>query len=480
MAPGPAKKRSQRPLVLAIVVVVALGVGAGVYVSRDRNNGPPHPKDWDPRVLDIVSFDEQHRQLTYKHPVFIDFVTAEEYSKRTRTEQGGLSEQDKKDLESGAAQLRALGLASDTLDLFSAANDLADNGTLAFYDPETERVTVRGTELTVDVKVTLAHELTHVLQDQYFDIKGSRFADFKTSGEREAFRAVVEGDAVRIENEYVDSLSSADQAAYRDATKTSVDTAKTDLHDVPAALQALQQAPYIFGPRILSLIEEKDGSKGIDDLLRTPPTTEEELVDPRALFAHEGAKTVGEPALPDGVKDRTDSGDFGALSMFILLGERIDPLQALTAADGWGGDAYTSFEQDGRACIRIGFTGDTDQDTTEIKDALTAWAAAMPAGAASVEDDGGTLLLQSCDPGKDSGLVLNNRALDLVVIPAIREEVMVSGVKDGGFGTDKAFELGDCFVRHLTFEQISALAASGPDLSPELTQALQAAGAACR
>jgi hypothetical protein len=467
--------------VLAIVVVVALGIGAGVFVSRDRNSGPAHPKDWDPRVLDLVSFDEQHRDLTYKHPVFIDFVTAEEYSKRTRPEQGGLSEEDKKDLESGAAQLRALGLASDTLDLFSAANDLADNGTLAFYDPETERVTVRGTELTVDVKVTLVHELTHVLQDQYFDIKGARFSAFATSGESEAFRSMVEGDAVRIENEYVDSLSSADQAAYREATKSAVDTAKTDLHDVPAALQALQQAPYIFGPRVLSLIEEEDGTKGINDALRTPPTTEEELVDPRALFAHEGAKTVGEPALPDGVKDRTDSGDFGALSMFLMLGERIDPFQALRASDGWGGDAYTSFEQDGRACIRVAFTGDTLEDTNEMKDALDAWVAAMPAGTASLQDDGGSvLLLQSCDPGKDSGLVINNRSLDLVVIPAIREEVMVSGVKDGGFGTDKAFALGDCFVRHLTFEQISALAASGPDLSPELTRVLQGAGAACR
>ena len=465
---------------VAIVVVVALGVGLGAYLSRRGGGGPPPPKDWDPRVLDLVSFDEQHRGLTYTHPVFIDFVTAEEYSKRTRTEQGGLTEEDKKQLESGAAQLRALGLAGDTLDLFSAANDLADNGTLAFYDPDTERVTVRGTELTVDVKVTLVHELTLVWQDQYFHITGSRVADLENSGQREAFRAMVEGDAVRIENEYIESLSADDQAQYRNATKDSADTAKTDLQEVPAALQALQQAPYLFGPRILSLIEEEDGTDGINDALRAPPTTEEELVDPRALFAHDGAKTVGEPALPDGVKDRTDSGDFGALSLFVMLGERIDPFRALTAADGWGGDAYTSFEQDGRACIRIAFTGDTDTDTAEMKDALSAWVAAMPAGAASVEDDSGTLLLQSCDPGKDSGLVLNNRALDLVVIPAIREELMLSAMKEGGLDTDKAFAFGDCFVRHLSFEQFTALSASGAELSPELTQALQGAAGACR
>jgi hypothetical protein len=466
--------------VLLIAIVVVLGAGIGAWVIRDRDNGPPHPDEWDPRVLDIVTFDENHRDLAFEHPVFVDFVSADEYSKRTRTEQSGLTEEDKKQLEAGAAQLRALGLASDTLDLFSAANDLADSGTLAFYDPDTERVTVRGTEVTVDLKVTLVHELTHVLQDQHFNIKSSRFDSFANSGERAAFRAMVEGDAVRIENEYVASLSIADREEYLNATKESVDTAKTDLQEVPAALQALQQAPYLFGPRLLALIQEEDGVDGINEALRTPPKTEEELVDPRAAFAHDAAKAVDEPALPEGVKESTDSGDFGALSLFVTLGERIDPFQALTAADGWGGDAYIAYEQDGRNCIRVAFVGDTDADTQEIQDALDQWVAAMPAGAASVEDGTGPVLLQSCDPGKDSGLVLNNRALDLIVMPALREDLMLSAMTEGGLDTDDAYAFGDCFVRHVTFEQFVALSASGETLSPELTGVLQAASAACR
>ena len=214
--------------------------------------------------------------------------------------------------------------------------------------------------------------------------------------------------------------------------------------------------------------------------MRTPPTTEEQLVDARALFARDGAKTVGEPALPAGVEDRIDSGDFGALSLFLVLGERIDPFVALTATDGWGGDAYTSYEQDGRACIRVGVVGDTDADTAQLRDAMEQWVAAMPPGAASIEGDSGGLLLQSCDPGKDSGLVLNDRALDLVLIPATREELMLSGMSDGGLGSDAAFAFGDCFVRHLTFEQFKALGASGAELSPELTQAVQVASLACR
>jgi hypothetical protein len=324
------------------------------------------------------------------------------------------------------------------------------------------------------------HELVHVLQDQHFNIKASRSDKFATSGEREAFRAMVEGDAVRIENEFIAGLSDADRAAYQSASKDSSDGAKTDLKDVPAALQALQAAPYIFGPRLLDLIKEKGGVEAINAALETPPTTEEQLVDPRAFFGKDGAKEVDTPALPDGVTESTDSGDFGALSLFLVLGERIDPLVALDAADGWGGDAYTSFQQDGRSCTRIKFVGDTDADTSQIQDALQQWTAQMPAGAASVQSDGDGTLLQSCDPGKDSGLVVNNRALDLVVIPALREELMTSAITDGGLAEDDAFAYGDCFVHHLTFEQVRAVNAAGADLPPELLQTVQKAATACR
>jgi hypothetical protein len=466
--------------VIAVMVVGVLGVGIGAVVLPGGKSGPPHPSRWDARVLDIVAFDEQHRGLTYEHPVFVDFVSPDEYSKRTRAEQSALTPEDKSQLAAAEAELRALGLATGSVDLFSAGNDLADNGTLAFYDPDTERVTVRGTELTVDVRVTLTHELTHVLQDQHFNIKASRIRRFTTSGEREAFRAVVEGDAVRIENEYVASLTEEEKAEYRSATRASVDSTKKSLQSVPVALQALQGSPYIFGPRLLELVKSKGGVNGINEALRSPPSTEEQLLDPRAYFGHDGAKPVEPPALPDGVKESTDSGDFGALSWLLVLGERIDPAVALTAADGWGGDAYTSFVQDGRGCIRIAFSGDTGQDTTEMHDALNQWVALMPSGAASVTEDSAGVLLQSCDPGKDSGLVLNNRALDLIAIPAIREEVMLSGLRDGGLDVDKAFAFGDCFIRRPTFEQITALSATDDgSVSPELTQVLQNVSATC-
>ena len=43
---------------------------------------------------------------------------------------------------------------------------------LAFYDPDAKEVVIRGGTKFLDVphRVVLAHELTHVLQDQHFDL----------------------------------------------------------------------------------------------------------------------------------------------------------------------------------------------------------------------------------------------------------------------------------------------------------------------
>ena len=83
---------------------------------------------------------------------------------------------------------------------------------LGVYQPATKHVYVRGTALTPDVRVTLAHELTHALQDQEVDLAGLE----RLQGEAgSAARATIEGDAVVNEQAYAATLSPADADSYR-------------------------------------------------------------------------------------------------------------------------------------------------------------------------------------------------------------------------------------------------------------------------
>jgi len=442
--------------VIAIAAPIVFTAGLLAVVLHSGRHGPPHPKDWDPRVLDIVKFDEQHRGLTYKQPVFVDFLSPADYSARARTDESALTDEAKAQLETTAGELRALGLSDSKVDLFAASNTLVDTGTLAFYDPDTQRVIIRGTEMTVDLRVTLAHEFTHVLQDQYFGVGRQRTSAFKTSQEGTAFRAILEGDAVRIENEYIDSLSSDEKAQYDQAHQKEVDNATAGLTSVPVALQALQAAPYILGPPFMQLLDAEGHQTEVDAAFRTPPATDEQLFDPRAFFKHDKPLDVAAPSLPSNVpkEDQTDSGDFGATSWYLVLAERIDPLDALRAVDGWGGDSYIAYTQGGLTCVQLHWKGDTPTDDQEMHDALDQWVAAMPpAAAARVSTDGDLLSLASCDAGPRGGLKLNNRALDAIQVPGARSEFMFEAVSQGGLDTSKAFDFGDCVVHSVTFDQ---------------------------
>src|SRR5262249_50066155 len=116
---------------------------------------------------------------------------------------------------------------------------------------------------------------------------------------------------------------------------------------------------------------------------------------------------------------------------FIVLSEQIDPHVAMRAANGWGGDEYVSYRtSDQRACTRIRFEGDTPKDTGEMRDALRQWTAAVPGIAASVTDEGRTVLFQSCDPGTKAK-VATNRSLDAMSLPVGRVALLQGLVEDG-------------------------------------------------
>src|SRR5262249_37293908 len=150
-------------------------------------------------------------------------LSAAEYSKETRAESAATSAKEKEQVTQYGAELRAVGLIPAGTDLQSSLGDLVDEGTLAYYDDQKKEIVVRGIEMSVGLRVTLAHELSHVLQDQYFGTD----REFKTDTEQTMFRALLEGDADRIENKYVDSLSDAEQSAYQ--TQSDAQSSPSDL-----------------------------------------------------------------------------------------------------------------------------------------------------------------------------------------------------------------------------------------------------------
>jgi hypothetical protein len=367
----------------------------------------------------------KERELDFEHPVKVNFLTEEQYS--ARATEGSDVEDPETDqyYDDQLAQLRALGFVSGEVDLNEASSTLSDSGTLAYYDPELEQVFVRGTELTPALRVTLAHELVHVLQDQNFDLERMEDLD---SGRAGVLRALAEGDATLVEDAYIEQLSDADKKAYDDESESGSSEAQEELDEkVPSILTTIFASPYILGPELIAYLDQEGGWKAIDEALADPPT-EEAMFDPSTYDTDAAAQKTVEIDAPEGA-EVLETDQFGPTAWYLLLASRVDPALALGAVDGWGGDQYVVYRQDGKVCLDATIQGDQEDDVAELAGALDAWAKQSPEGTAEVDADGGEVHFSSCDPGKDAKAVGREVTPDLLALPVVRTQLYSQAIE---------------------------------------------------
>jgi len=435
--PPPARRRTAlRTLrtVGIVALVIAVGLGAWFGLTKLTSGGSPvahavapiFPATWDARVVPLVDFVEKTRGLTFKHPVFVDFLTPSQYS--TSVHVPAPSQADRTDDQRHAGFYRSVGLVSGNVDLAATSNQIADQGTLAYYSHHTKRVDVRGTDLTVGLRVTLVHELTHALQDQHFDL--TRIDRMASTGAQTAFQSLFEGDAVRIEEAYAASLTAPERAAYATERNAQKGSADTGLASVPPALVTLFGAPYDLGAMLLAVLEHKNGNAAIDDAFRNPPVDEAQVFDPWVYLANQQPDKVADPATAKG-ENRFHSGDFGALSWFVTISQRIDPHPALQAADAWAGDRYVAFERNKQVCVRADIDATSAAAGDRLAAAFTQWGQAMPASTAAVTRRGNGIEVNSCDPGTAANLQPIPTAQEALVVPVARTEIALSALKQG-------------------------------------------------
>lgn len=373
---------------VAVVGLLVAGVGSAVLVSRRDT----FPDRWDPRAADLVAFVERERGLTFKHPVKIDFLDDAAFLKEVSSSEAP-TKQEQAETRSAEAMLRAIGYLSGPVDLVAAVNKLAGEGIVGLYSFKDKRVVVRGAGLDDQRRVVLVHELTHVLQDQHFDIGANRDKQ-RLSGETAALTAVAEADAEDVADAWRKALPAATQESLAAAERK--DSAP-DFKGVPPVFVELLSFPYAFGPDFVHTVVAREGAVGRNRLFTDPPKTEEQILLPETYLSRQKVETVKVPALKPGEKLVKDSeGDVGMLSLLVMLAERIDFGVAYPAVNGWAGDSAVAFERAGKTCVRADVLFDTAPQSERFSSAFTQWAAGKPATQTSAERN---VEFESCDPG---------------------------------------------------------------------------------
>ncbi len=446
LLPSSLPRRRRWPLALLALVVLGAAVGGGLVASTKLTD-KPYPKKWDPRVTDLVAFVERERGLEFDHPVYVDFLSDAAF-RSGLTEHDALSPEEEAEVDRQAALLRAVGLLHGDVDLEAMFEELVGDGVVGQYRFDDQRVSVRGETLDDESRATLVHELTHALQDQNFKI--AKFEAANSGGDL-AFTAVVEADADNVQAAWEETLSDeARDALYEAQDDTAGDA---DFEGVDPVFIELMSFPYAFGPTLLDAVIAREGMAGRNGLFTRPPLSEEQIILPDAYVDDQAIADVKTPELAAGEKVVPDSGgDFGMVSLLVVLGERINYEVAWKAVQGWAGDAVIGFERDGKTCARIDVQFDEASQAERFEAAVAQWGKGLPT---SHSRNGRTTRVESCDPGTEApgraeGHISGIQGLGMR--GALKQQLT-----EGGWAEDKAPCVADNIIELLTVDRFIEL-----------------------
>jgi hypothetical protein len=365
--------------------------------DASTSESPPPATEAEVRtaVDEISAAVERERGLRFREPVDVELAGEGEFQRRLLED----FDEEVEDLRETEVLLKAFGLVDPAVDLVEAMRTLLGAGVVGFYDPETDELVVRGTALTPYVRTTIAHELTHALDDQRFDLDRPEYDDADDEIGF-GFSALVEGNARRVEGAYLAGLSEDEQL---DAAAEELSLGGgLDLGDVPLVLVDLISAPYGLGHDFVGELIDDGGQAALDAAFAHPPHTSEQVIDPAAYLAGEGGIEVPVPSVAG---DVVHEGVAGQFLIQVVLADALGEDRARVAADGWGGDSVVAWRDGERPCATLAVVGDDPGETTELRSAFEDWAAERGTAAGGTGLDvriapngDGPVTVQACSP----------------------------------------------------------------------------------
>lgn len=335
-------------------------IGRTLEVAPDSGPGV-EASELERALPELMRFVQEARGLPFKAPVVVTLLPDEAFRARLKEAEDEDIEKQREELRTTQQVLEGLGLLEKGVDLEKAVESLYGAAVAGFYDPEKDDLVVRGDDLTVSVRTTVVHEFVHALQDQHFDIEREEL-DERDDEASTGFTGLVEGDAVRVERLYVETLS-AEERKQGEGEEMSAGAGIDP--DLPRILIQLVAFPYIYGPDFASAVFEAGGQERLDAAYAEPPATTEQLLHPDRFLDGEGGDVV---ETPEAEGDAIDQGVVGELVLLLILNS--SGRSGEVAAEGWGGDRYIAWRDGDETCVRMNISMDSPQDDAELRQAL--------------------------------------------------------------------------------------------------------------
>ena len=352
------------------------GAIADLCVPPSIPNGTPASGTLPPDLAAIAQQVEISRGHTYTTPPAAEAISNQEMDRRLAESFDAYYPKNLYDRRTFA--WRTIGVIGPNDDLYHAYAAFFAGEVVGFYDPETGELVYLGSgDLGFAERFTLAHELTHALDDQTFDLKRLDALSASCQDEHaEAALGLVEGSA-----QYFAAVTVAQdpQIDLSDllATLANAATSGTPPAGVPPFLDALEIWPYVAGEAFVASLAS-NGTDAVDAAFRHFPVSTEQVIHPDR-FPSDRPRAVSMPDLTPALGPRW--GDLDAMTigeewLRAMLALRLPEHEADAAAAGWDGGGYRAFSDGDHVVVVLRTAWDSDADASAFAAALQGWSSA--------------------------------------------------------------------------------------------------------
>ena len=349
------------------------------------------------KVVSLAMARVEHvRQLEFKKDVPVRVVSRQRFRQADR---GTVSAANR---TFDNAKYEALFMVNESTDSVAVQERNSGSAVGGFYTPTRDSIVLVSDASgapQVD-ELTLAHELTHALQDQHFDL--SEF-NRSTREQHNSIDGLVEGDANYVQYLY-ERRCNDNWTCVLPADSGKAGGGTGSLANVGTYLLKFQ--PYSDGPAFVRQIRNAQGWQGVNQMYEAPPESTEQIIHPE-LYGKDAPSTVTVEDRSNEAWERlrvpksVDYGEFGEAgmaSMFVYPGIASQGAQSVispqsffersaeengTSFDpynyshpvtaGWDGDKLAVYVNDGAPENETGYVWrtewDSEKDAREFADA---------------------------------------------------------------------------------------------------------------
>jgi hypothetical protein len=349
------------------------------------------------RVATIMPKLAKVRQLTFDKDIPREYQTTEDF--RTFVHASIAKEMPKDKAADESAALFHIGLLTKPGNLAELEEQAFTTQAGAYYDPASKKfflVMVPDNDMMLDT--ISAHELTHGLQDQHFNLQKFMPEDDKSLDDdhQSARRFVAEGDATftmflyavtamtdkQITPEMIKlmktqlasfSKTSPEEMIKQNAAgfgasmdpeiKKSIDA----MNDIPMTVLIPMIDSYTQGAGLTAEAYDHGGWAGVNALYTDPPESTEQALHPATkMYPTRDHPKVVTIAIGDKPDNKIADIVLGELQWQVYFQLWL-PAQRTIASEGWGGDRVIVVKRaDGRLFARTVTAWDTEKDATEF------------------------------------------------------------------------------------------------------------------